>query len=121
MIHTFRSVPLHRLGRAVGYAPDGLQRIVMAPCYSGSGQLVNVEVGIEVEDGAWSAAILTVKRSGSPTADAVGLGVAKTIVAGDVLASVTGVDFPYVSIDVTTANASVAYATITLTITDGGN
>lgn len=122
MIYTFRSVKIGVLGKCVGYGDDGIETVVIVPCLRGSdGQLVNAEISVELEDGAWSDGVLTVYRTGTLTSDWVALSTPKTIDETAPLTQILAVDFPYLGVAVTTANASAAYATMTITTTDGGN
>lgn len=121
MIYTFRSVNLGNIGKAVGLGPDGLETVVFVPVYARNNQLPTINVGIVLEDGAWAAGVLTLKMSADPNGEWVALGSPKTINETDYITQVTGATFPYLGVEVTTANSGTALATITITITDGGN
>jgi len=121
MIHTFRSVNLGNLGKAVGLGADGLETIVSVPVYARNNQLPTINVGIVLEDGSWSAGVLTLKMAADPNGEWVALTTPKTIDEVGYITQVAGANFPYLGVEVTTANSGTALATITITITDGGN
>lgn len=121
MIYTFRSVNLGNIGKAVGLGPDGLETVVFVPVYARNNQLPTINVGIVLEDGAWAAGVLSLRMAADPNGDWVALGTPKAISETDTITQVSGADFPYLGVEVTTANSGTALATITITITDGGN
>jgi hypothetical protein len=121
MIHTFRSVNLGNIGKAVGLGPDGLETVVFVPVYARNNQLPTINVGIVLEDGAWSAGALSLRMAADPNGEWVALFTPKTISETDYITQVSDADFPYLGVEVTTANSGTALATITISITDGGN
>ena len=121
MIYTFRSVNLGNIGKAVGLGPDGLETVVFVPVYARNNQLPTINVGIVLEDGAWSAGVLSLRMAADPNGEWVALSMPKSINETDYITQVTGATFPYLGVEVTTANSGTALATITITITDGGN
>lgn len=115
MIYTFRNVALNYLGKAIGIDDAGNPVPVLVPCFRGDKQLGLVNIGVEFEDAAWSAAVLTLKQAPSLTADWVDLSPSVTIAVGDKDKEPIEVEFAYFGVQVTTAN--VAASSVTLVIT----
>lgn len=121
-LYQWRRVRLGYLGIANGYDRGGNISRVVIPTVIGGKQHTIAQIQVEAEDANWTNGILSIRKGSDPNGVFADLGTPQTIIASETQETVTGINYPYLALQVTTVESggSNAYLTVTISTSEGG-